>query len=196
MPRAFSGGCWMASKTPSRDSPHQTAWTLRHHVAPSDRHEVKRIVEATRFFRADEVDVAVELVDERLAKGEASGYEFVFAEIERRVSGYVCYGPIACTVGSYDVYWIAVTPRCQGRGIGQVLLGEAERQIQQRGGRQVYIETSGRAQYLPTRRFYGSCGYEVAAVLPDFYDRGDDKVVWRKVLMTAESAAVPSAKLP
>ena len=33
--------------------------------------------------------------------------------------GYVCYGPIACTVGSFDLYWIAVDRRrARGRGSG------------------------------------------------------------------------------
>ena len=158
----------------------ETLSTLRGEVKPSDRDAVRRIVEDTRFFRPDEVDVAVELVDEALAKGEAAGYHFVFIEIEDNVAGYACFGPIACTLGSYDLYWIAVDPQRQGQGLGQVLLREAERQIVQRGGRHIYIETSARPQYAPTRAFYERCGYEVAAVLPEFYDRGDDKVIWRK----------------
>ncbi|MEO8495963.1 MAG: GNAT family N-acetyltransferase [Planctomycetota bacterium] len=155
--------------------------TLRSQVTPSDRDAVRRIVEATGFFRPDEVDVAVELVDEALAKGEeTSGYYFIFAELDGSVAGYACYGPIACTLGSYDLFWIAVDPSWQGRGLGQVLLREAERQILQRGGRHIYIETSGRPQYTPTRAFYERCGYEVAAVLAEYYDRDDDKVIWRK----------------
>ena len=37
--------------------------------------------------------VAVELVDERLAKGEASGYYFVFAEVEGRTVGLFVLRP-------------------------------------------------------------------------------------------------------
>jgi ribosomal protein S18 acetylase RimI-like enzyme len=164
----------------SSESTHNILPTLRGQVAPADRDAVRRIVEATGFFRPDEVDVAVELVDEALAKGAASGYHFIFAETAGVVAGYACYGPIACTLGSYDLYWIAVDPNRQGQGLGQLLLREAERQIAQSGGRHIYIETSGRPQYTPTRAFYQRCGYEVAAVLAEFYDRGDDKVIWRK----------------
>ncbi len=167
----------MSSCKPTREP----VAALRSQVKPSDRDAVRRIVEATGFFRPDEVDVAVELVDEALAKGEASGYYFIFAEIDGEVAGYACYGPIACTLGSYDLYWIAVDPKFQGQGIGQILLLEAEGQIVASGGRHIYIETSGRPQYTPTRAFYERCGYEVAAVLSEFYDRDDDKVVWRKV---------------
>lgn len=154
---------------------------LRACVTPGDRDAVRRIVEATGFFRPDETEVAVELVDEALSKGDAAGYHFIFAELDGQVVGYACYGPIACTLGSYDLYWIAVDPERQGWGIGQRLLHEAECQIVQREGRHIYIETSGRPQYAPTRAFYQRCGYEVAAVLSDFYDCGDDKVIWRKV---------------
>jgi GNAT superfamily N-acetyltransferase len=159
----------MTSELPAAD--------FRYEATPNDVSAVRSIVESTRFFRPDEVDVAVELVEERLAKGDASGYHFIFAESGGRTIGYACYGPIACTVGSYDLFWIAVDRDAQGQGLGRLLLAEAERLIQDRGGRRIYIETSGRPQYLPTRRFYERCGYAVAAVLPDFYDAGDDKVI-------------------
>jgi ribosomal protein S18 acetylase RimI-like enzyme len=70
----------------------------------------------------------------------------------------------------------------QGCGVGRQLLAEVERRVAERGGRQIYIETSGRDQYLPTRRFYENHGYQVAAVLPDFYTVGDPKVIFVKRL--------------
>ena len=155
---------------------------FRDDVRPADRETVRALVERTGFFRPDEVDVAVELVDERLAKGDASGYYFLFAEADGRTIGYACFGPIACTVGSYDLFWIAVDREHQGQGLGRLLVAESERLIRQRGGRRVYIETSGRPQYLPTRRFYERCDYQTAAVLPGFYDHGDDKVILVKSL--------------
>ena len=160
--------------------------TIRAVVRTSDHGAVRRIVAATDFFRPDEIEVAVELVDEYLAKGLASGYQFLFAELDSSVAGYACYGPIACTLGSFDLYWIAVDPSWQGRGLGQILLRETEKQILQQGGRHIYIETSGRPQYTPTRSFYERCGYEVVAVLPEFYDHEDDKIVWRKICSVAE----------
>ena len=138
------------------------------------------MVAATDFFRLDEIDVAVELVDTRLEKGVSSGYEFIFAEQQNHLIAYACYGPIACSVGSFDLYWIVVDPACQGRGLGRRLLQEVEQRICQTGGRHIYIETSGQPKYEPTRGFYERCGYEIAAVLTDFYDNGDDKLIWCK----------------
>lgn len=156
------------------------AFTLRETLSPADRVSVRRIVSATGFFRPDEIEVAVELVDARLEKGDASGYFFVFAERANQVIGYACFGPIACTLGGFDLYWIAVDPKEQGRGIGGRLVHEVERLVRGLQGRHLYIETSGRPQYKPTRAFYERCGYEIAAVLEDFYDHGDDKWIWRK----------------
>jgi GNAT superfamily N-acetyltransferase len=139
-------------------------------------------VASTGFFYPDEVAVAEELVLERLAKGPASGYHFVFAEIGGQVAGYASYGHIACTRASYDLYWIAVDPRHQGRGLGRLVLAEAEKCIRAAGGRRVYIETSNREQYQSTRGFYLRCGYECEAILTEFYGPGDDKVIYVKAL--------------
>jgi ribosomal protein S18 acetylase RimI-like enzyme len=157
------------------------AIALREEVRPSDAAAVRDVVASTKFFYDHEIDVAVELVDERLAKGLTSGYFFVFAEFEGRVAGYSCYGPIACTTHSYDLYWIAVHSDFQGRGLGRLLLAESEKRIAAAGGRRIYVETSGREQYQPTRSFYEHCGYRREAVLKEFYGPGDDKIVYLKV---------------
>ena len=80
-----------------------------------------------------------ELAQDRLLKGNASDYYFVMAEQSGRLTGYSCYGPIACTVSSYDIYWIAVHPESQRNGLGRRLLAEAERLIQKSGGTRIYI---------------------------------------------------------
>src|SRR5262245_696161 len=99
---------------------------LRHRVLPSDRGAVRELVTATGFFRPGEIEVAEELVREHLARGEESGYHFFFVEREQRLAGYVCYGPITVTEGSWDLYWIVVHPDFQRQGIGQMLLTAAE----------------------------------------------------------------------
>lgn len=157
--------------------------TFREDVRPADAEAVREIVAATGFFHPPEVDVAVELVTERLAKGEvSSGYFFLFADDGDRTVGYSCYGPIACTAHSFDLYWIAVHPDQQGQGLGRRLMVETERRIAKAGGLRVYVETSGRDLYEPTRSFYEHHGYRAEAVLEDFYDRGDAKVVYVKVV--------------
>ena len=149
-------------------------------VLSDDRDRVRTIVASTGVFSPVEIDVAVELLDERLEKGPPSGYHFIFAQRDNHTLGYACYGPIALTAASYDLYWIAVDKTCQGQKIGQLLLAKCEELIRVAGGRQIYIETSNRAHYAPTRKFYVRCGYRQEALLKDFYAPGDDKVIYVK----------------
>lgn len=155
---------------------------FRGEVKPEDRQAVGRLVRATRFFSEEEIGIAVELVDERLAKGDASGYFFLFAEAGNRLIGYTCFGPIPGTAHSFDLYWIAVDPAEQGRGAGRKLMAMSERLMAERGGLRVYADTSSRPQYEPTRAFYLSCGYLQEAFLADFYAPGDGKVIFAKPL--------------
>lgn len=155
----------------------------RRELRADDPAAVRSLVEATGFFRSDEADVAEELVQESLEKGEeTSGYSFLFAEDGTRLLGYACWGLIPCTVSSYDLYWIAVHPDYQGRGLGRALLSGAEAAIRKAGGTRVYIETSHKAQYQDTRAFYDRCGYRTEAILEDFYAPGDGKVIYARAL--------------
>jgi ribosomal protein S18 acetylase RimI-like enzyme len=156
--------------------------TFRQIVRPSDRETVRKIVEATGFFSADETTMAVELVEERLKMGDASGYHFLFAESEGAVIGYAVYGPCPATLYSYDIYWMAVYPAFQGQGLGRKLLTMCESLIGEKGGRQIYMDTSARAQYEPTRRLYLARGYLQAALLTDYYAPGDAKITYVKVI--------------
>jgi ribosomal protein S18 acetylase RimI-like enzyme len=155
---------------------------FRYDVEERDCQEVRRLVDATGYFSAAEADVAVELVQERLAKGDASGYHFVFVEEGRAPAGYGCYGPIPGTESSFDLYWIVVDPSRRGKGLGRALMTNMERLVQERGGRRIYVDTSSRPQYASTRAFYEHNGYVQAALLEDFYAPGDGKAIYLKVL--------------
>ena len=156
--------------------------TLRTAVKRSDSGIVRDIVASTGFFRPDEMSIAVELVEERLRIGLASGYHFIFAEIGGEVLGYSCYGPVPLTLNSYDVYWMAVRKESQGRGIGNILLARSEAAIGELGGRRIYIETSSQGKYRRTRRFYERLGYRSEAKLREYYAPGDHKVIYVKSL--------------
>jgi GNAT superfamily N-acetyltransferase len=98
------------------------------------------------------------------------------------VAGYACWGAILGTRASADLYWIAVHPKEQGKNIGAAILQAAEDQMAGEGRTRVYVETSTRAQYVPTRRFYLACGYDLTAELQDFYAPRDGKAIFLKVL--------------
>jgi len=163
-------------------------WTLRRDLLPDDPKKIRCLIESTGYFSPAEIEIAWELACETLEKGDKAGYHFLIAEQRAELNGYSCFGPIPCTRSSYDLYWIAVAPLLQGRGIGRWLVEETEQHIAGLGGTRIYVDTSSRDQYLPTRRFYEHCGYRTAAVLRDFYAPGDDKCVYLKELPSSMSA--------
>lgn len=153
---------------------------------PHDRAAIIEILQNTGFFYEDEIVVATEVLDDSLAKGPQGDYQSLVFEDETAaagaVLGWVCFGATPCTQGTFDVYWLAVSPAAQGRGIGRALMAETESRIAAAGGRLAVVETAGRAAYAPTRAFYQRIGYEEAARITDFYAPGDDKVIFLKRL--------------
>ncbi|MCX8124340.1 MAG: GNAT family N-acetyltransferase [Spirochaetes bacterium] len=164
---------------------HTTKYNIKYRDFPieDDGDALVAILEATGFFYPEEIDIALELLNEKLKFGDSSTYQFIFAEYESTVVGYICYGKIPLTKASYDVYWIAVDPHYQGKGIGYALLQQAEEKIRHEDGKHFYIETSGRKLYQPTHAFYLKAGYTIIAVFKDFYADGDDKLVFYKKLL-------------
>jgi GNAT superfamily N-acetyltransferase len=145
-----------------------------------DIRNIRQIVESTKFFYDHEIDVAVELVEERLALGESTGYYFVFAEVDGVTAAYSCFGPIPMSRTSFDLYWIATHNDFRGKGIGRKILDETFRQAREMGCKIIIAETSGLPHYEPTRAFYDNTGFELEARLKDFYDTGDDKLFYTK----------------
>ena len=154
-------------------------------LVTADRETVRQILEASGSFTAEERAIALELIDEWIERGEASGYVTSVIEESSEVRGYICYGPTPLTDGTFDLYWIAVESTAQGKGYGQQLLRHAEADVHQRGGRLLLIETSSQESYGSTIRFYERAGYELVARIPGYYRPGDDKLVFAKRLMDA-----------
>jgi ribosomal protein S18 acetylase RimI-like enzyme len=169
-------------------------------MSPKDRARVRGIVEATRVFRNEEIEVALELFDsvfgahvgadaaphEKTVTAPAiSDYFFLGAFTpEEELAGFACYGPTPGADRTYDLYWIAVDPAMQGSGCGTILLNEVERRLQGLNARMVVVETSSRSDYGNTRGFYIQRGYVEAARSRDFYAPADDRITYTKRLQS------------
>lgn len=145
-----------------------------------DRGAVMRILRKTPEFSELDVAVAREVIDSYLLSPRDSGYFTFVAEYEKAVVGFVSFGSTPLTQGTWDIYWIAVTPEMKGRGIGTALLDFAEDKIKASSGYLILIETSGTEKYTDTRRFYLSRGYREAYRVRDFYTPGDNIVTLEK----------------
>lgn len=156
------------------------AW--RSAVTTDDVSRVRSLVGSTGFFNAAEVELAADLVSDRLAKGIRSGYDFVLAEQGSSLVAFACFGPIYGTRNSFELYWIAVAPEEQGRGLGCEVYARAEAAMREAGARHVYADTSSSDRYAPTRGFYQRLGFVEQARLTDFYAPGDGKIIYVKPL--------------
>jgi D-alanine-D-alanine ligase len=149
------------------------------HLTPADRDRIEEISRAVAVFRADEIPVALEVFDGAVAG--SPDYLALGAVLDGRLVGWICWGPTPCTLGTFDLYWMAVDPAAQGAGVGSALITEMEQRLAG-VGRLIVVETAGRTDYAPTRAFYEARGYRVAAVIPDFYAPGDAQVIYTKTL--------------
>ncbi len=156
--------------------------TFRTMPEKRDINRVMEIVESTKFFYDHEVEIAVELVTERLSQGESTGYYFVFAESDGITVAYSCFGPISMSKTSFDLYWIVTHNDYRGKGIGKKLLEETCREAKNMGCSIIIAETSGLPHYSPTRAFYENNRFILEARLKDFYAIGDDKLFYTKTL--------------
>jgi len=156
---------------------------LRNKVMESDINAIIKMTEDSGFFNEEEIEITTELVNLRFNDGaEKSGYNFIVLEADNKVVGFSCYGKIPCTKSSYDLYWIVVEKKYKHQGFGKKLLIETEKQIKNRAGKKVYIETSSTDLYEPTRAFYEKNSYKTVAVIKDFYDNNDHKCLYEKEL--------------
>jgi ribosomal protein S18 acetylase RimI-like enzyme len=146
-----------------------------------DRAAVAEIVTSVGNFNKAEIDCALELIDIYLQVKEQKDYRIAVCEnSESCVRGYICWGPVPLTEGSYDIYWIATRPDSQGKGFGRSLIEYVETCIEEEKGRLLFIETSSKESYENTVRFYRRLGFTEASRIRDFYDVGDDKLIYVK----------------
>ncbi len=150
-------------------------------VLAADRERVREILVATARFTRQEVGWAMELVDLAI-HGRSEYTAAVLEDADGLVQGYVLFAPTPMTEGVYDLYWIAVDPKRQGQGFGQMLLRFVENEVRRQSGRMLLIETSSKRSYAPTIRFYQQAGYREISRIKDFYRIEDDKVVFCKHL--------------
>jgi GNAT superfamily N-acetyltransferase len=167
-------------------------------IGRRDRPCLAELLAATGAFNPDEIQVALSLFDlsdvsSRRSESScrdplapAEDYEFLgaFDDESDRLIGYACFGATPATDGTYDLYWLAVDPAAQGRGIGSALVRAVEAKLLDRGARLLVVETSSRPDYEGTRRFYARSGYKEAARVRDFYAPADDRIVLTTRLTT------------
>jgi ribosomal protein S18 acetylase RimI-like enzyme len=152
-------------------------------LVQKDREKILAMLENIQYFTAEEIDVAMELVDIVLRDEKQRDYTIqCLVDHEDQPLGYVCYGPTPMTERTFDLYWIVVDPQYQSQGVGTKLLDFFEDTVRGMNGRMILIDTSSISPYEGVQRFYSEKGYREVARVPDYYWSGNDRITFCKKL--------------
>lgn len=147
-------------------------------VVPGDVPALKALIDATALFPSHMLD---DMLASYFEQG-STGLQAWLTDDEGGPASVAYYAPERMTDGTWNLYLIAVHPQRQGGGRGSALLRHVEATLAMRGERVLLIETSGLPEFERTRAFYRGNGYGEEARIRDFYQSGEDKVIFRKAL--------------
>ena len=148
---------------------------------PADLPAAKALIDAVELFPSELLDGMVP--DGGNAADDPAGTDAFWLIHDADGVDAVAYcAPEPMTNGTWNLLLIAVHPDRHGRGIGTRLTRHVERRLTAHGARVLLVETSGTDDFERTRGFYAHLGYEREACIREYYDAGDDKVVFRKAL--------------
>lgn len=145
----------------------------------ADLPALKALIDAVGLFPS-------EMLDDMMAEylDNPSGSEQVWlTDDDNGPVGMAYYAPERLTEGTWNLYLITIHPDRQRQGRGAALLRYVENALKARSERILLVETSGLPDFEYQRAFYRLCGYEEEARIRDFYQIGEDKVIFRKALV-------------
>ncbi|MFO0953472.1 MAG: GNAT family N-acetyltransferase [Isosphaeraceae bacterium] len=161
-------------------------------TGPADTPALVELALATGVFKPGELVALREVLDDYHAHEHSQGHRSITLERNGRVVGFAYYAPSAMADRVWYLWWIAVEPGGQSKGLGTEMLRRAEADARAADARLMLIETSSLPHYEPTRQFYMRRGYNLYAVLEDYYADGDAMVVFARRL-TPKTAAPDGA---
>lgn len=138
---------------------------------------LKAVIDATGLFPAEMLDA---MTAEYLDNGSSRDLWLTVDE-DGLVAVAYC-APERMTQGTWNLLLIAVHPARQGQGLGARLTGHIESTLAASGERVLLVETSGLPEFERTRAFYRKLGYAEEARIRDFYQAGEDKIIFHKAL--------------
>lgn len=146
-------------------------------VKPDDLSILKAVIEANDLFPSDMLD---EMISGYFDNDSSRDIWLTYEDKEPVAIAYCA--PEQMTQGTWNLYLIAVHPDYQGRGYGTSIVRYIEQMLAARGERILLVETSSLAIFEGTQIFYRKCGFEKEAQIREFYQGGEDKIVFRKSL--------------
>ena len=153
-------------------------------VQPDDTLAIMGLAVSSGLFSEAEADGVRTLMDDFFARTREQGHDCLLdaADDDDVPVGVAYYQPTPATDRTWTLLMIAVRRDRQGRGRGGALLSRVD-ELRRRQQRLLLVETSGSPGFAPARAFYDKSGYFAEARVRDYYEVGDDMVIYRKDLM-------------
>jgi ribosomal protein S18 acetylase RimI-like enzyme len=147
-----------------------------------DAPAVVELAVAAGLFPVDEVGVVEQMMGRYLAGAADEGHVCVVDEESGRLVAVAYYEPVVGTDRAWELVMIGVHRDHHRKGRGRVVLRWVEDDLRDRGQRLLLVETSSGSAFAPARAFYRTCGYDEEARVRDYFEDGDDMVLFRKSL--------------
>ena len=152
-------------------------------IMQNDSSTVIALAVAAGLFPVDDTDVLHNMMARYFSDSRDDGHRCVIDEDDDPCA-VAYYEPALVADRTWYLTMIAVHPASQGHGRGIALMRYIENDLQTDGQRLLLIQTSGLLAFDRTRMFYKKCGYVEEARIRDYWETGDDMVLFRKVLNT------------
>jgi len=147
-------------------------------VSKSDIDGLKKVVDSSELFLSEYLD---EMISDYLNNPETQ--DIWFTNIDDNIPTAIGYCvPEKLTNGTYNLLAIGVSQDSQRSGVATEMMSYIEKLLKQKDGRILIVETSSDDAQIGARKFYEKIGYTQMAVIKDFWNDGEDKIVfWKKL---------------
>jgi len=144
-----------------------------------DTKAVKSILDSIELFPAKILD---QMTGPYFYEEDSREIWFTAVENEIPVGIGLCV-PELLTEDTYNIVSIGVGALEQGKGIGTKMMTYIESELKKINGRLLIVETSSDEKYIKTQAFYNKLGYNKEAIIKDFWQAGEDKIIYTKRLI-------------
>lgn len=147
-------------------------------VIHSDLDSLKIVLDSCGLFPSEYLD---EMISDYFNNLDTNEIWFTYVENNSPISIGYCI-PEKLTSGTYNLLAIGVSENHQRKGVAVEMMNFIEQKLKTIGARVLIVETSSDDAQIGARNLYQKLGYNQEAVIRDFWNEGEDKIVyWKKL---------------
>lgn len=147
-------------------------------VIHSDLDSLKIVLDSCGLFPSEYLD---DMISDYFHNLDTNEIWFTYVENNSPISIGYCI-PEKLTSGTYNLLAIGVSENHQRKGVAVEMMNFIEQKLKTIGARVLIVETSSDDAQIGARNLYQKLGYNQEAVIRDFWNEGEDKIVyWKKL---------------